>query len=283
MHAIIYIVGVLTLALVVWWLWKFTSSVESYTGLGDGKAINGGDLPNNPVEKGKISTANDCRAKCATTNGCTHFTWLGPNAIFPNTCWLKRADGGGEVQNWTDSYSGAVGDPIQVQELPKPDPGQTPPIVPGSCPDPGCDVIVSEHNRVRAAHGVHEKLRWDTGLQAIAQARANWNADHAHLGKTGHDAVASGIAPSAGPENAYSGIGFGTGPGGAAEMWANSLGHAPHVLGRNVTAVGCATNPGAGSFPSLCVYDAWGKICGDPTICTAPSNNCRCENGWGCC
>lgn len=176
--------------------------------------------------------------------------------------------------------------PPPTTPLPNQPPAVTPvPVAPGSCPDPGCDIIVNEHNRVRAIHGVHEKLRWDPALQAIAQARADWNAAN---GKTGHDAVAAGIAPSAGPENAYSGIGFGMGPGGAPEMWANSVGHAPHVLGRNVTAVGCATNPGAGFMPSICVYDAWGKICGDPTICAAPSNNCRCHidergGGWGCC
>ena len=152
------------------------------------------------------------------------------------------------------------------------------------CPDPGCDAIVEEHNRVRAAHGVHEKLVWDAGLQAVAQARVNWNVAN---GKTGHDAFYANIERQglgAGPENAYGAVGF----TGAAEGWAKSVGHAPHTLGRNVTKVGCATHPNGGYMPSICVYDTWGKICGDPTICAAPTNVCRChidENGrpWGCC
>ena len=172
---------------------------------------------------------------------------------------------------------------------PKPDP-KTPPQNPKTpppktpCPDPGCDAIVEAHNRVRAAHGVHEKLVWDAGLQAVAQARVDWNVAH---GKTGHDAFYANIERQglgAGPENAYGGVGF----EGAAEGWAKSVGHAPHTLGRNVTKVGCATHPNGGYMPSICVYDAWGKICGDPTICAVPTNVCRChidENGhpWGCC
>jgi len=164
---------------------------------------------------------------------------------------------------------------------PKPSPPKTPQI---GCPDPGCDAIVEEHNRVRAAYGVHEKLVWDAGLQAVAQARVDWNVAH---GKTGHDAFYANIERQglgAGPENAYGGVGF----SGAAEGWAKSVGHAPHTLGRNVTKVGCATHPNGGYMPSICVYDAWGKICGDPTICAMPANVCRChidENGhpWGCC
>lgn len=172
--------------------------------------------------------------------------------------------------------------PNNSDKTPPNNPDKTPPHM--GCPDPGCDAIVEEHNRVRAAHGVHEKLSWDAGLQAVAQARVNWNVAN---GKTGHDAFYANIERQglgAGPENAYGAVGF----SGAAEGWAKSVGHAPHTLGRNVTKVGCATHPNGGYMPSICVYDAWGKICGDPTICAMPSNVCRChvdENGhpWGCC
>jgi uncharacterized protein YkwD len=200
----------------------------------------------------------------------------------------------GYSRAWRKKETPAQGPVVQLPPTtptptPTPNPVNNTPAKPKDqgtipCPDPGCDVIVSEHNRVRRNFGVTEPLVWDAGLQEVAQTRVDWNAAH---GETGHAAVGAGIAPSTGGENAYSGLGFGTGPGGAAEMWAHSVGHHAHVIGRNVKKVGCATNAGAGKFPSICVYDAWGDICNDTTICAHSSNPCRCdidEHGgkWGC-
>ena len=41
----------------------------------------GGDLAN------AKTSADQCSAKCASTNGCTHYTW---NNYLDGTCWMKN-------------------------------------------------------------------------------------------------------------------------------------------------------------------------------------------------
>lgn len=104
-------------------------------GNGQGKAIMGGDLPNISIINEKFSSAKECQTRCAATNGCTHYTWLGPNTPnFPNTCWLKDKNVGGHVIDWADSYSGTAKEtpqsPPQIQVEKK---AENPGSIVGNC------------------------------------------------------------------------------------------------------------------------------------------------------
>jgi uncharacterized protein YkwD len=148
-------------------------------GNGQGRAIMGADVPNNnPVKEGNISSAKECQTKCAATNGCTHYTWLGPNTPnFSNTCWLKNKNVGGHVIDWADSFSGTAGESPGV-------PGKTPgPPGPQQTAAATGNPILDYHNQVRAKHGAGP-LVWSPTVADSAQKWANMCL-HRHGSSTG--------------------------------------------------------------------------------------------------
>ena len=154
--------------------------------------------------------------------------------------------------------------PQQQQKQP-----QSPPVSP---PVGGlAGIFLEGHNVIRRQRGVPD-VSWDPAMEGLAQKNASRQVQ---LGLYGHEAWNSNHhgTGSAYPENGFVGT---PAPGWTAQGLADSPGHRPHVLGSNVSKIGCAFVPGrlrggycAGADESpghpcnqgqnICFYNAWGN------------------------
>jgi len=75
-------VKIIFVALVILML---TSSISGINWNGNNWALNC-DFPGNNLKNVAVR-GEDCGGRCATTSGCTHFTWTDYNG---GTCWMKK-------------------------------------------------------------------------------------------------------------------------------------------------------------------------------------------------
>jgi len=167
--------------------------------------------------------------------------------------------------------------PKPKPEDPKPKP-EDPKPKPKPEPVQGINkIFLDGHNAVRRERNLRE-FTWDPALEVLARKNAT---EQVALGRYGHDAYKKNTHGTGDryPENGFAGT---PPPGWTAHGLSISPGHMEHVLGANVSRVGCAFVPGVirGGGPkddycqyglsttdptnqcnqgqNICFYDAWG-------------------------
>lgn len=181
----------------------------------------------------------------------------------------KPPKGGGGNPQQKLPTGGGSGSPQQKSTV---GPQQQPQNNPVSPPVGGlAGIFLEGHNVIRRQRGVPD-VSWDPAMEGLAQKNASRQVQ---LGLYGHEAWNSNHhgTGSAYPENGFVGT---PAPGWTAQGLADSPGHRPHVLGSNVSKIGCAFVPGrlrggycAGADESpghpcnqgqnICFYNAWGN------------------------
>ena len=175
-------------------------------------------------------------------------------------------------------------DPAKPKPKPKPEDPKPKPEDPKPKPKPAAEAVqgldkifLDGHNVTRRAHNLKE-FTWDSTLAELARKNA---IEQVALGRYGHDAYKKNTHGTGDryPENGFAGT---PPPGWTAHDLSISPGHMEHVLGANVSRVGCAFVPGVirGGGPkddycqyglsttdptnqcnqgqNICFYDAWG-------------------------
>jgi uncharacterized protein YkwD len=158
----------------------------------------------------------------------------------------------------------------------KPD-ATTPPKKPEQPPDAMARIFLEGHNVIRRQRGISPEFSWDPALANLARINAEGQV---RIGRYGHQSYMANLhgTGTTYPENGF--VGTPT-PGWTAHDLSISPGHMEHVLGANVSKVGCAFVPGRvrGGGPqdnncawdldespghpcnqgqNICFYDAWG-------------------------
>ena len=138
-------------------------------------------------------------------------------------------------------------------------------------------IFLEGHNVIRRQRGITPEFSWDPALANLARINAEGQV---RIGRYGHQSYMANLhgTGTTYPENGF--VGTPT-PGWTAHDLSISPGHMEHVLGANVSKVGCAFVPGrvrgggpqdnncawdldeSPSHPcnqgqNICFYDAWG-------------------------